>query len=68
MDKKDLIRSLYKKLEDLSKLYIDENVVKEIDAVLKQLDELDPMEYDKDYFSPDKSLERFWDRYGKIIK
>ena len=68
MDKKDLIESLYKKLEELSKLYIDDNVCKEINIILQQLDDLDPMEYDKDYFSPEKSLERFWDRYGKIIK
>lgn len=67
-NKDDQIKTLYRRLEDLSKLYIDDNVYKEIESVLDQLDELDPMEYDEDYYSTEKALERFWDRYGNAIK
>ena len=37
-NKDDQIKTLYRRLEDLSKLYIDDNVYKEIESVLDQLD------------------------------
>ena len=67
-DQKKLIESLHGRLGELIETEIDDTAQKEIESILAQLEELEPLEYDKEYYSPEKAFERFKEKHGQLLK
>lgn len=67
-DQKKLIESLHNRLGELIETEIDDSTQKEIESILGQLEELEPLEYDREYHSPAKAFERFKEKHGQLLK
>lgn len=68
-DKQRMIEDLRARLQWLTFECEKEDTDAEVKAIIDLLDVLDPIEYDREYYSAEKSLERFWasERMQKVL-
>lgn len=68
-DKQRMIEDLRARLQWLTFECEKEDTDAEVKAIIDLLDILDPIEYDREYYSAEKSLERFWasERMQKVL-